>query len=43
MSWLLKAVHEKDASAAPTAEALEYDSRLVLLAGRCVDRSLNHR
>ncbi|KAG6366127.1 hypothetical protein INS49_000303 [Diaporthe citri] len=33
VSWLLKAVHDKDASAAPTTEALEYDSRLVLLAG----------
>lgn len=33
---MLKAVHDKDASAAPTAEAIEYDSRLVLLAGRCV-------
>ncbi|KAJ0114720.1 hypothetical protein J7T55_004964 [Diaporthe amygdali] len=33
VSWLLKAVFEKDASAAPTKEALDYDSRLVLLAG----------
>ncbi|KAL2278404.1 hypothetical protein FJTKL_14499 [Diaporthe vaccinii] len=33
VSWLLKAVHDKDISAAPTTEALEYDSRLVLLAG----------
>lgn len=36
VSWLLKAVFEKDASAAPTKEALDYDSRLVLLAGRFV-------
>ncbi|KAH8758341.1 cytochrome P450 67 [Diaporthe sp. PMI_573] len=33
VSWMLKAVHDKDVSAAPTPEALEYDSRLVLLAG----------
>lgn len=33
VSWLLKAVHDKDISAVPTTEALEYDSRLILLAG----------
>ncbi|ROW01204.1 hypothetical protein VSDG_02711 [Cytospora chrysosperma] len=33
VSWLLKAVHEKDISAAPTIEALDDDARIVLLAG----------
>lgn len=42
-SWLLKAVHDKDASAAPTSEAIDYDSRLILLAGRCVARPLSRR
>ncbi|KXJ88976.1 cytochrome P450 [Microdochium bolleyi] len=32
-SWLCKAFEEKDASAAPSAEALEDDSRILLLAG----------
>ncbi|KAK7748664.1 hypothetical protein SLS53_000685 [Cytospora paraplurivora] len=33
VSWLLKAVHEKDISAAPSVEALDDDARIVLLAG----------
>ncbi|KUI63677.1 Tryprostatin B 6-hydroxylase [Cytospora mali] len=34
VSWLLKAVHEQDISAAPSVEALDDDARIVLLAGR---------
>ncbi|POS71513.1 hypothetical protein DHEL01_v210096 [Diaporthe helianthi] len=43
VSWMVKAVHEKDVSAAPTPKALECDSRLVLLAGsiqRAIHRSV---
>jgi len=34
ISWLLKAVKEKDVSAPQTAAALEDDSRLMIVAGR---------
>ncbi|KAG8167952.1 hypothetical protein KVR01_003641 [Diaporthe batatas] len=37
VSWLVKAVHDKDLSAAPTPEALQNDFRLFLLADRLVD------
>ncbi|KAF2202071.1 cytochrome P450 67 [Delitschia confertaspora ATCC 74209] len=33
VSWLLKAVKEKDVSASPSPEALEDDSRVVIIAG----------
>ncbi|RMZ68015.1 cytochrome P450 [Pyrenophora seminiperda CCB06] len=36
ISWLLKAVKEKDVSAPQTAAALEDDSRLMIIAGRQV-------
>lgn len=35
-SWLIKAFEEKDVSAPPSAEALDDDSRVILLAGRLV-------
>lgn len=34
ISWILKAVHEKDPSAPPTKKALEEDSRNLIVAGR---------
>ena len=34
ISWLLKAVKEKDVSASPSPEALEDDTRVVIIAGR---------
>lgn len=34
ISWLLKAVKEKDTSASPSPEALEDDTRVVIIAGR---------
>lgn len=33
MSWLLKAIVERDASASPTEESLNEDSRLLIVAG----------
>jgi hypothetical protein len=36
VSWLLKAVKDKDISASPSAAALEDDSRVVIIAGRYV-------
>jgi hypothetical protein len=36
VSWFLKAVHEKDASATPTAQSLVDDNRAVLIAARYV-------
>lgn len=37
VSWLLKAVHEKDPSAPPTEKALNEDSRNLVVAGRYLD------
>lgn len=34
VSWLLKAVKEKDVTASPTVESLEGDARVVIVAGR---------
>lgn len=34
MSWLLKAIKDKDVSASPTRESLTDDSRVVIIAGR---------
>ena len=34
ISWLLKAVKDKDVSASPSPEALEDDTRVVIIAGR---------
>jgi hypothetical protein len=34
LGWLLKAIQEKDASAPPTAQALEDDNRGAIIAGR---------
>ena len=34
ISWLLKAVREKDVSASPSHEALEDDTRIIIIAGR---------
>jgi hypothetical protein len=34
VSWLLKAVKDRDVSASPSPEALEDDSRVVIIAGR---------
>jgi hypothetical protein len=34
VSWLIKAVKEKDVSASPSAAALEDDSRVLIIAGR---------
>lgn len=36
VAWLLQAFNEKDVSAAPSEEALHEDSRVVIIAGRCV-------
>ena len=36
MSWLLKAMNEKDPSAPPSEQAVEEDARLLIIAGRYV-------
>ena len=36
VSWLLKAFVEKDVSASPSEDALHEDSRVIIIAGRCV-------
>lgn len=36
ISWLLKAIKDGDASAAPSAEAMEDDTRVIIIAGRYV-------
>lgn len=39
ISWLLKAVKDKDVCASPSPEALEDDTRVVIIAGRSVKSS----
>lgn len=40
ISWLLKAMEEKDPSAPPGDQALNEDGRLLIIAGRCVESSI---
>lgn len=36
VSWLLKAMYEKDGTGPPSIQALDQDTKLLLIAGRCV-------